>query len=72
MRCMQDSGYEVLGVCNPPCMLYSVCAVISVNLSSRHGEMERNDIMLCSWVVVELRTRRRKMSRDGENHDENP
>jgi hypothetical protein len=46
----------VLGVC-----LYSVYAVLSVNSCSWHGEIERDDLTLCSAMMVELWMRNREM-----------
>jgi len=38
----------VLSVCSTQCMQNSVYAVLGVNSSSWHGEIERNDLTLCS------------------------
>jgi len=38
----------ILGVCCTRCMLYSVYAALSVNSWWWHGEMERDDLTLCS------------------------
>jgi len=46
----------VLGVC-----LYLVYAVLSVNSWSWHGEIERDDLTLCSAMMVELWMRKREM-----------
>jgi len=48
MRCMQYSVYGILGVCCTWRMLYLVYAVLSVNSWSWHGEIERDDLTLCS------------------------
>jgi len=48
-------------------MLYSVYAVLGVNSSSCHGEIERDDLTLCSAMMVELRTRKRDMGDEYEN-----
>jgi hypothetical protein len=42
-------------------MLYLVYAVLSVKSGSWHGEIERDDITLCSAMMVELWTRNREM-----------
>jgi len=49
-------------------MQYSVYAVVSVNSWSWHEEIARDDLTLCSEVMVELRTRKREMRADGGNH----
>jgi len=49
-------------------MLYSVYAVLSVNSWSWHGEIERDDLTLCSAMIVELWTRKREMG-DEDEHD---
>jgi hypothetical protein len=38
----------VRGVCGTQCMLYSVYAVLGVNSSSQHGEIESDDLTSCS------------------------
>jgi len=43
----------VLGVCCTRYMLYSVYAVLSVNSCSLHGEIERDDLTLCSAMMIE-------------------
>jgi len=48
LRCMLYSVYAVLGVCCTRCMLYSVYAALSVNSWWWHGEIERDDLTLCS------------------------
>jgi len=47
-RCMLYLVYAVLGVCCTWCMLDSVNAALSVNSWSWHGEIERDDLTLCS------------------------
>jgi len=47
-RCMLYSVYAVLGVCCTRCMLYSVYAALSVNSWWWHGEIERDELTLCS------------------------
>jgi len=42
-------------------MLHSVYAVFCVNSWSWHGEIERDDLTLCSAMIVGLRTRMREM-----------
>ena len=44
---------------NPGWILYSVYAVLGVNSSSWHGEIERDDLTLWSVMMVQLWTRRR-------------
>jgi len=46
-QCMAYLVYLVLGVCCTQCMLYSVYALLSVNSSSWHGEIERDDKTFC-------------------------
>jgi len=48
-------------------MLYSVYAVLGVNSWSRHEEIERDDLTLCSAIMVELWTRKREMWDEDEN-----
>jgi len=38
----------VPGVCSTRCMLYSVYAILGVNSWSLHGEIDRDDLTLCS------------------------
>jgi len=57
----------ILGGCCTRCMLYSVCAVQGVNSRSWHGEIERDDITLCSVMMVEFWTRNREMGDENEN-----
>jgi len=51
--CMLYWVYAVRGVCCTWCMLYSVYTVLSVNSYSRHREIERDDLSLCSAMMVE-------------------
>jgi len=56
--CMLYSVYAVVGVCCTRCMLYLVNVVLSVcctqcNSWSWHGEIERDDLTLCSAMMVE-------------------
>jgi len=48
IRCMLYSVYAVLSVCCTRCMLYLVYAVVGVNSCLWHGEIERDDLTLCS------------------------
>jgi len=48
-------------------MRYSVYAVLGVNSWSCHGEKERDDLTLCSAMMVELWTRKREMGDEDEN-----
>jgi len=51
-------------------MQYLVYAVLGVNSSSGHEDIERDDLTSCSQVMVELRTRKREMRGAGGNHHE--
>jgi len=44
-----------------------VYAVLSVNSGSWHGEIERDELTLCSAMMVELWTRKREMGDEDEN-----
>jgi len=57
--CMLYLVYAVLGVCCTLCILYSVYAVHSVNIWSWHGKIERDNLAMCSAMMVELWTRKR-------------
>jgi len=48
-------------------MLYLVYAVLSVNSWSWHEEIEREDLTLCSAMIVELWTRKGEMGDVDEN-----
>ena len=65
LRWMLYSVYAVLSV-----FLYLVYAVLCVNSWSRHREIERNDLTLCSALIRELWTRKREMEEEDENHVE--
>ena len=52
-------------------MLYSVYALLGANSRSWHGEIERDDLTLCSAMMVELWTRKREMGDEDENDMEN-
>jgi len=52
---------------NPGCMLYSMYAVLSVNSLSRHGEIERDDLTLCSVMMVEKEREGIKMGTNMED-----
>jgi len=71
-QCMLYSVYAVLGVCCTQCMLYSEYAVLGVCCTrcmlysvSTHDhdmeEIERDELTLCSAMMVELWTRKREM-----------
>jgi len=45
---MLHSAYAALGVCCTQCMLHSVYAALGVNSWWWHGEIERDDLTLCS------------------------
>jgi len=64
---MLYSVYAVLGVCCTRCMLYSVYAVLGVNSWSCHGAIERDDLTLCSAMMVEMWMRKREMGDADEN-----
>jgi len=51
-------------------MLYLVYVVLSVNSSSWHGEIERDDLTLYSAMMVELCTGKRDMGDEDENNVE--
>jgi len=68
--CMLYLVYAVLGVCCTWCMLYSVYTVAGVNSWSWHGEIERDNLTSCSYMMVELLTRKREMRGDGTTHNE--
>jgi len=76
--CIQHSVYAVLSACSTQCMLCSEYAVLGacctqcmLDLVSTyepwHGVIARNDLTLCSEVIVELRTRKREMRGDGNS-----
>ena len=48
-------------------MLYSVYAVLGINSGSWHGEIERDDLTLCSAMMIELWTRKRDGGNDMED-----
>ena len=48
-------------------MLYTVYAVLGVNSWSCHGEIERDDLTLCSAMMFEMRMRKRVMGDEDEN-----
>jgi len=60
LEMMQYLVYAVLSVWSTRCMQYSVYAVLGVNSRSWHPEIERDDLTLCSQVMVELRMRTRQ------------
>jgi len=51
-------------------MLYSVYAVLGVNPSSWYGEIVRDDLTLCSAMLVELWTRKTEMGDEDEYYVE--
>ena len=57
----------VLGVYCTRYMLYSMYAVLGVNILSCHGEIERDDLTLYSAMIVELWTRKREIGDEDEN-----
>jgi len=52
-------------------MLYTVYAVLGVNSWSCHGEIERDDLTLCSAMMVEMWTWKGEMGDEDENDMEN-
>jgi hypothetical protein len=50
--------------------LYTMYAALGVNSWSWHGKIERDDITLCSAMMVELWTRKREMEDEDENYVE--
>jgi len=60
--------YAVRNVCCTRCMLYIVYAVLGVNSESWQGEIDRDVLSSCSYVMVKLRTRMIEMWRYGGNH----
>jgi hypothetical protein len=46
---LDGSGKQsILGSCSTQCMWYSVYGVLGIELSSWHGEIERDDLSSCS------------------------
>jgi len=64
---MRMKGRQTISECCTQCMLYSVYAVLGVNSWSCHGEMERDDLTLCSAMMVEMWMRKRVMWDEDEN-----
>jgi len=56
--------------CCTQCMLYSVYAVLGVNSWSCQGEIERDELTLCSAMMVEMWMRKREMGDEDENNVE--
>jgi len=52
---------------NVGCVPYSVYVVLCVNSWSWHGEIDSNDLTLCSAMMVELWTRKGEMGDEDEN-----
>jgi len=67
---MGMKGRETIFECCTQCMLYSVYAILGVNSWSRHGEIERDDLTLCSAMMVEMWMRKREMGDEDENNVE--
>ena len=63
----------ILGECCTWDMMYlvyavlSVYAVLGVNSSSWHGEIDRDDLTFCSAMIVDLWTRQREIRDEDEN-----
>jgi hypothetical protein len=51
-------------------ILYLLCAVLNVESLSRYGVVEEDDLTSCSWVMVELSTRKREIRGAGGNRHE--
>jgi len=49
----------LLDICCLQGILYSVYAVLGVNLGSWHGDIVRDDVTLCSTMMVGLSMRKR-------------
>ena len=49
-----------------------VYALLGANYRSCHGEIVRDDLTLCSLVMVELRMRKREKQGDGAKPHEKP
>jgi len=64
---MRMKGRQTIFECCTQCMLYSVYAVLGVNSWSCHGEIERDDLTLCSAMMVEMWARKRDMGDEDEN-----
>jgi len=64
---MRMKGRQTIFECCTQCMLYSVYAVLGVNSWSCHGEIERDDLTLCSAMMVEMWMRKREMGDEDEN-----
>jgi len=64
---MRMKGRQSIFECCTQCMLYSVYAVLGVNLWSCHGEIESDDLTLCSAMMVEMWMRKREMGDEDEN-----
>jgi hypothetical protein len=68
---MRMKGRQTIldGCCNW-CTLYSVYAILGGNTWSWHGERERDDLTMCSVMIVVMWTRKREMGDDDENDGE--
>jgi len=64
---MRMKGRQTIFECCTQCMLYSVYAVLGVNSWSCHGEIERDDLTLCSAMMVEMWMRKSEMWDEDEN-----
>jgi len=64
---MRMKGRQTIFECCTQCMLDSVYAVLGVNSWSCHGEIERDDLSLCSAMMVEMGMRKREMWDEDEN-----
>jgi len=64
---MRMKGRQTIFECCTQCMLYSVYAVLGVNWWSCHGEIERDDLTLCSAKRVQMWMRKREMGDEDED-----
>jgi hypothetical protein len=48
-------------------MLYSEYTVLNVNSSLWHGEIERDNLNMCSTMMIELWTRKKEIGDEVEN-----
>jgi len=56
---MMYSMDAVLGACWTWCILYLLYAILSVNCWSCHGEIDKDDVTLCSAMMIERWTKER-------------
>jgi len=68
MRDWPGAGQWICGWYSTRWMQCSVCAALGDNSWSWQAELERDDLTLCSVVMVELKTTKREMRGDEGNH----